>query len=138
MDYNIETLTLSELIEKLENLELTKENGEKKTVRFDFGSAIPIEVSSWRGVYNQLALSYELTGRDDYNGQQETFVNDLIATLKKAYQIEFQGYKGGSYRMNDDTYVWVSNWGRADLSEITDVYDAGYEIVIITSFSIFY
>ena len=48
---NSPQITLGELIEQLENAG-TKDDGKDKTVCFDFGSAIPTNLYSWRGSYN--------------------------------------------------------------------------------------
>ena len=48
-------LSLGELIQKIEELGLTYAAGEEaKTVCFDFGSAIPTTLDSWRGIYAQI------------------------------------------------------------------------------------
>jgi hypothetical protein len=60
--------------------------------------------SSYRGYYDQLALGYR-TGHDRVNA------GELLALARAACGDTFEGYKGGSYRMDADTEVWLSNYG---------------------------
>lgn len=138
-----EQLTLGQLIDKIEELGTTNNvpvlDGddivEPKCVQFDFGTAIPTSLHSWRGVYSQLALGYELTGYDNHETHlKEISADDLLKELKSAVGKSFEGWKGGNYRMNRDTPVWVSNQGNGSDTRIVDVIDKEYKLVIITKY----
>jgi hypothetical protein len=129
-------LTLGQLIQKLEKCELTYgEENKPKDVCFDFGSAVPTSLDSWRGVYAHLALGYELSGRDNnFRDFTSPNVKDLLSELKSANGKCFTGWKGGEYYMNKSTPVWVANPGGVGHTAIVDVYDDGINIVLITAY----
>lgn len=133
-------LTLGELIEKLEAImqiqaDRKKVNKEEAYVEFDFGTAIPTCLDSWRGSYAELALGYELTGYDNNeNHFNKKLVSELLRECKKAVGKEFTGWKGGEFIMTPKTPVWVSNPGNSGNTAIIDVLDGGYHVVIITAY----
>lgn len=129
-------LTLGELVEKLEAIGLKDSDGDDIYVQFDFGSAIPTTLDSWRGSYSELALGYELVGYDgdddaNYNSMK---VEKLLKDLKSAIGKEFYGWKGGDFKMSENTPVWVDNSGNANNCAIVDVLDKGYFCVLLTAY----
>lgn len=74
----------------------------------------PTTVTSYRGIYAELAIGVECTkyGRP---------VGEVASMLEAAVGATFEGYKGGSYKMDRSTHVWIANWGEAGDSEVTGV-----------------
>lgn len=128
-------LSLGEFIKELESTDLKYDEETYKEVEFDFGTAVPTELSSWRGSYDELALGYKLSG---YDNDSEHFANTkadkLLEHLKSAIGKEYEGYKGGDYTMNEDTPVWVANYGHSGNTGVVGVLDVGYKLVIITAY----
>ena len=129
----METLTLKELIKLTENCGLLKEDGEPKTVYFEFGTAIPTELDSWRGSYDLLSLNYKMTGRDDYDGKQEMKANEFIDMCKAAIGQTFTGYKGGEFTMSEHTAVWVDNHGNYTQTGLIGVSGDNWNIYLKTA-----
>lgn len=129
-------LTLGELIQKLEKCELTHgEENEPKNVCFDFGSAVPTGLDSWRGSYDELALGYKLSGHDNNDEHfAKTTAEELLNELKSAIGKKFTGWKGGEFHMNENTRVWVANPGNAGNTGIVEVVDDGWRIILLTSY----
>ena len=127
-------LTLGELIEKLEPIAKTHKNfedkGSQKEVVFDFEYLFPTEFLSWRGSYDELALGFST---NLYGSYKKLSVSQFLEMCEETVGSVFSGYKGGKYRMSRDTPVWVSNSGNAGHTAIVDVFDDGYEVVLITS-----
>lgn len=92
-------ITLGELIAALESRPATQ------LVYFNFALLVPTTLRSWRGDYSQLALGYGL------HTWPYISVGDLLLTCKAALDRTFEGYKGGTYRMNHATPIYVDNWG---------------------------
>lgn len=107
---------------------LLKARNPDQDVVFDFGGFIPRDVDSYRGYYDQLALGYD----DDYT--KETTVSALIARLEAAIGKTFHGYKGGDYRMDEDTKLWVANYGECHSTAILGLADCDWHTVIATGF----
>lgn len=129
-------LTLGEIIERLEKCGLTYgENDEPKQVDYDFGTAIPTYLDSWRGNYSELALGYKLSGYDNNEEHfAKTTAESLLSELKSAIGKEFTGWKGGEFTMDKSTPVWVANPGNSGNTGIIDVIDDGYRVVLMTAY----
>lgn len=129
-------LILGDLIDELEKCDLSDlSSGEKKGIAFDFGSAIPTTVDSWRGSYAELAIGYRLSGYDnDDQHFSDSYAVDFLEHLKSTIGKTFDGWKGGEYTMSKSTPVWVSNPGNAGSTAVVGVLDAGWQIVIITAY----
>ena len=126
-------LSLGKLISEFERFDLRDSRDEIKTVRFDFGSAIPSTLDSYRGSYDELALGYKLTGYDNNEGHfDECKADEFVKHLKEAIGKEYTGWKGGEYIMRENTPVWVANSGNSGSTGIMGVIDNGYEFIIIT------
>lgn len=128
-------LSLGEFIKELESLDLKYDDEEFKNVEFDFGTAVPTFLDSWRGSYRELALGYKMSGYDN-NGEHfaNTKADKLLEHLKSAVGKVYEGYKGGEYVMDEDTPVWVANYGNGGETAVVGVLDAGYKLVIITAY----
>jgi hypothetical protein len=125
---NSDQLTLGELILKTEIiLKDLKGRNEEATVRYDFEYLFPTSIDSWRGSYNELALNYKSEG-------EEMSVSDFLQMLKDCIGKTFTGYKGGEYKMNRLTPVWVANYGRSGNTAVIDVVDAGWFVMLVTGY----
>jgi hypothetical protein len=124
---NSDQLTLGELILKLEPIVKNQKEGEEATVRYDFEYLFPTSIDSWRGSYNELALNYKSEG-------EEMSVSDFLQMLKDCIGKTFTGYKGGEYKMNRLTPVWVANYGRSGNTAVIDVVDAGWFVMLVTGY----
>jgi hypothetical protein len=128
-------LSLGELIKEIERCEIFKDDKTPKEVDFDFGSAVPTKLDSWRGSYSELALGYKLSG---YDNDAEHFASckadELLKELKDAIGKEYTGWKGGDYIMDENTPIWVANPGNGGETGIVGVIDRGYKLVILTAF----
>lgn len=113
-------MTLGELISALERKE------ESSPLRFDFGYFYPSRLCSWRGAYEQLAITYESEGK--------CTVGQFLNILRDAVGKTFHGYKGGDYVMDERTRVWVANYGDSGNTVPVDVNDEGACVVIHTRF----
>lgn len=92
-------------------------------VRYDVGGA-PGEADSYRGYYSDLALEPE--GGLDTAGK-------LLAELTAANGKTFEGYKGGDFRMEDNTPLWMATYGTTSGSlAITDLQVDAAGAVLIT------
>lgn len=129
-------LTLGEVIDKIEGCGLTYgDDEEQKEVCFDFSSAIPTTLDSWRGSYSELALGFELSGYDNDEGHfAKTEVGYLLLELKNAIGKGYTGWKGGEFFMGRDTPIWVDNPGNGNNTGIIDVVDDGWRIILMTAF----
>lgn len=127
-------LTLGNFISCLSKIKETEVDQESISVQFDFGSAIPTTLGSWRGSYDELALGYELTGYSGEGDYGSMTVDKLLEELEGAIGKTFTGWKGGDFVMSKDTPIWVSNTGDASETGIVGVLNLGYKIVILTSY----
>lgn len=90
---NYKDFTLGTLIDYLDN---------KFDTAFADGVFPLVEPHSYRGFYDQLALA-TIPGKTQSEGE---FRDQLIACLNKS----FEGYKGGSFVMNEDVRVYVVDY----------------------------
>ena len=130
---DLRQFSLGDLIERLSPIPLMQEPwGERlpepKTVRFDFGNTMPIELSSYRGSYEELSIIYS----GDYD--KRLTVEQFLARLKTAVGETFQGWKGGDFVMDTITPLWVVSEPR-NMSEtvIVGVRDLGHTVVLDTA-----
>lgn len=115
----MERLDLGQFIDALAAIDA------EKSIRFDFAKFTPRKFISWRGAYEQLALTY-----DEYSPVK---VGELLAAAREADGARFEGYKGGSYLMSRESKLWVSAYGDADWTGITGVSEGGYSAIINTA-----
>jgi hypothetical protein len=119
-------LTLGEMITKIEVI-IAEHGIDQAAVFYDFGNLYPTEIDSWRGAYSELALSYS-------EGRKYMDVNTLLAMLKGSIGKTFIGYKGGEYKMDIHTPIWVANYGYSGNTAVVGVVDNGYDIIIETGY----
>ncbi len=130
-------LSLGKLISEIERAGIHKDDDKPKDIRFDFGSAEPTTLASWRGSYAELALGYKLTGYDAKNDSEhfsQAKSDELLAGLKSAIGQTYGGWKGGDFTMDENTPVWVANQGNSGNTGIVGVLDIGYCLVILTAY----
>lgn len=94
------------------------------SVEFDFGGLKPKGVDSYRGYYSDLALSWDSVGLD---------VARLLKVLEAADGEVFTGYKGGDYRMDRSTPVWVANYGQCHGVAVVRVDNQDWRVVLHTA-----
>ena len=109
-------MRLGELIKRLKKYDSSHQ------VRFDFCRLVPTTVDSWRGIYAELALGFDFYG--------DKTVGDLLEELQGAIGNTFGGYKGGTYRMDEDTPVHVDNYSECTNTEIVFI-GTRYDTVIL-------
>lgn len=132
---NQQQYSLGDLIKRIEELGTKKNNDEVKTVCFDFGTAEPFGLSSWRGDYSELGVNYRLSGYDNEDNHfGECKADEFLHELKEANGKEFTGWKGGEFKMHLDTPLWVANSGNGSHTAIVGVYDEGFQLVILTAY----
>ena len=111
-------MNLEQLISRLKRCTQTAE------VEFDFCRCVPTRVDSWRGVYAELALGWSADWRS-------VPVSGLLANLESAVGATFEGWKGGNYKMEGNTTVWVDNPGECTHTTITGLVEVDDYTVII-------
>ncbi len=114
-------ITLGRLIELLEH----RPRDEK--VRFDFEDMHPDDVDSYRGYYEDLAISFTDEG-------EAPTVEWLLERLHGAVGATFHGWKGGEYTMTRDTPLWVARSGKTGGTAVTGLADCSYQTIISTAF----
>lgn len=97
-------------------------------VRFAFCDVLPTTLSSYRGFYDHLALGWS----GDGNAALRT-ARDLATDLAAADGKTFEGWKGGTYRMNRETPVWVDNPGRYSGTGIVAIEVDEMTVLLVTA-----
>lgn len=116
-------LTIREMVE-----ELKKVKDQESEVFIDFAWFRPVDVGSWRGSYNELAIRYETLS------DKAMTVKKLVEVLEGAIGKSYPGWKGGEFEMHGDTPVWVDNAGDGSMTGVVGIKDLGYRILIETSY----
>lgn len=114
-----ERLSLGDLIALLKRLPLGQ------NIRFDFGDLAPTTLDSYRGFYEDLALGF---------GDGVAHVGDLLRSCEAAVGATFEGYKGGTYRMDERSRLWVSNRGATSGTTIVGLDDLGWTAILRTGY----
>jgi hypothetical protein len=128
-------LTLGELIGKLERIDSKSQSGDVKRVDYDFGTSYPTNIDSWRGDYSHAALGYKLSGYDSNKGHHGYIeIDALLEELKSSLDKTYEGWKGGDYRYDEDTPLWIANPGNSGNTAIYDVLDDGWRVVLLTCY----
>jgi hypothetical protein len=96
-------LTLGEIETQLKSAIASHADGENAYIRFDFGGAYPTGLDSYRGDYASICI--EFSGDYDGNGKA---ASDFLLDIEYAYKHTFLGWKGGEYRMDTDSEVYVA------------------------------
>lgn len=131
-------MSLGMMIEKLEEIKKNEDKIIKKykheaIVIFDFADTFPTYIDSWRGCYCELALNFASHSKCVEN-EEEMTLTKFIEMLKKCIGKTFTGYKGGEYEMNEDTPVWVANYGASGNTAVVDIIDNEYDVRIVTGY----
>ena len=132
-------ITLGQLIEKMEvivknHAERATEGKEEAEVRYDFEYLFPTDFDSWRGIYAELALNFNMNDRSGEEQVEPLTAIQFLALCKKTLGATFFGYKGGEYRMDENTPIWVANYGNSGSTALLDVVDGGYIVILITGY----
>lgn len=86
--------------------------------------AVPDDIDSYRGYYDELALGYSSEGFMS--------LSNFVEMLENADGGTFSGYKGGEFTMYGDTPVWVSNYGNSEGIMVTDIQLVAGKVVLQT------
>lgn len=113
-------MKLGELIKALEEVE----NKALPVSILPFDLA-PTGFDSYRGFYNELAISYS-------SGAEEPTVEEFLNWARACVGNTFTGYKGGEYLMGEDTPVWISNYGRCSCRLLSKVKVTGFCVYLKT------
>ena len=108
--------TLGELIDALESLGGVDDDCD---IFLDFGPT-PMCLGSWRGSYDELSLEWT----QEWKWEERMQFPKFLQELKSAVGRTFTGYKGGDYRMDRDTPVWVSRYGDATSCAVCGIENA--------------
>ena len=104
-DYQMTLGKLIEELEKVENKELqviaVNQDNKEDILMVDNG------VDSYRGYYSDFAIEYVY----DPDEVCATTVAQLLPVLKNSVGETFVGYKGGDFLMDENTPVWMANYG---------------------------
>ena len=109
---NNATIRLGELINKLKSLP------QSDSIAFDFGGFIPGRFESWRGNHSDLTITYEVL-----KNHNRVLVGGLLANALDCDNKTFLGWKGGNYKMDLDTPVWVDMRGECSYTGIIDIFE---------------
>lgn len=96
---------------------------------FDFGGFYPDGVDSYRGYYEMLAIGYQ-SKRTESNCLAATLLEDLYSAIGRT----FHGYKGGEFRMHENTLMWAANYGECNSTAVIGLADCDYQIILATAF----
>lgn len=120
--------TVGQLIEKL------KEYDYDSYVYFDFCGCTPTEVESYRGFYNRPALGWRPTGYSSIQYNRATKVCELLDELEYAIKddVIFTAWKGGEYQYNENSILYVDNFGDENSIVISNVRDVRNKVIIET------
>jgi hypothetical protein len=127
-------LSLGELIKKIQKANILRDDGSPKSMTFDFGTAIPDSLDSWRGSYCELAVGYSMCERNSESRAEPMKADKFLVMLKQAIGEDFEGWKGGEFTMDENTPLWVANPGDSGNTAIVGVLDKGWYIVLQTEY----
>jgi hypothetical protein len=116
------TASLGEVIGLLERCEPGAD------VQFDFCYLSPTTVDSYRGYYDHLALGWEQRAGSPY----WPTVSEVLTVLRGAVDKDFEGYKGGTYRMSEDTPLWVANYRHTGGTGIVEIEASDHTVILHT------
>ncbi len=96
-----EQMTLGQLISKLEEM-----NPESTIVCSTDTSMTFTGFNSYRGYYNDLAIGYTVDNNEGF-----IIVKEFLDSAKECLGKTFYGYKGGEFIMDENTPLWIANYG---------------------------
>lgn len=98
----------------------------ERPVYIDWNRMIPHGLDSYRGYYDHLAIGFS-----PRRSQPAPTVKEFLADCMTAMGRTYTGYKGGSYTMDENTPVWVANYGESGGWGVSAVKDGGAYCVIL-------
>ena len=96
-----------------------------RRVLFDWNRLTPRGINSYRGFYDHLAIGFTMS-------DEPRDLSDLAEECQRAIGQTFHGWKGGDYKMREDTPVWVANYGDCASWGISGVRDEGWCAILET------
>lgn len=118
-------MKLGDMIDWIEAWKKIFGNPQKVNVTFDFCRVNPDGIDSWRGDYSQLAIGWS---DDSECVTVDEFQRMLINSVGKT----FHGYKGGEYKADRDTEVFIDNYGRFTNTRVKELRADEFEFVIVS------
>ena len=109
-------VTLGELIEFVDKLPLLT------TVKFSNGSH-PSGVDSYRGYYSDLAIE---------PSNEKINVEKFLVILRGSLGKTFMGYKGGDFIMEENTPLWMANYGDCGEAVVSISENGEGDLILIT------
>ena len=116
-------LTLGELISILEKCK------NESMVFFDFCETVPTDFHSYRGFYEDLQIGFI-----DYAKVSIPKVESFRELCQRQVNSIHTGWKGGEYRMTEETPLWVGHSGDATHTFINAVMYDEYKTILRTGF----
>lgn len=95
-------------------------------VQFDFNSMVPGNTGSYRGYYQDLAIAPE-----PHRVVTVKMVYDQFCALVGTW---ICGWKGGEYRVTEETALWVAHSGDASGTAVVGVKEYDYLVIIETAY----
>lgn len=112
---SIGQLTISQIIQKcktMPNLPIIIKSYDSENVNNEYVNMYPCNTYSYRGRYDELALNVS---------NNLTNTNSFFETMQKSLNKTYIGWKGGEFNMENDTFVWVSNYGLSSELMVVDL-----------------
>ncbi len=106
-------LTIREIIGKAKNLPDLPVVISCLDIPF-YNGQYPSDTNSYRGYYDELAIAL--------SKDRATTLVMFIRNMKNSIGHSYSGYKGGDYVMNEDTFVWIANYGYSSQLAVTDLH----------------
>jgi len=122
-------MTITETIRLGAFIELLKKESKTNPIRYDFGYFIPRGIGSYRGYYDHLALGFW--------GEGEITVGEVLKLCQEALGKRFEGYKGGTYLMDNDTPLWVANYSHCHDTGILGIISEDGQVIIQTGYCLY-
>lgn len=122
-------LVLGQILELLYDIEPLRADYTPKRVVFDFCGLSPMGFCSYRGYYEHLCIIPSLFDSTVLNpAKLSNFRTDLMGCIGRY----FEGYKGGCYKVDLDTPIWVDREGFCSGTYLFDVEDTGFNVILKT------
>jgi len=113
-------ITLGRFIKQVKKLKKDEE------IFINIGGIYPTGIESYRGYYDELALTFT---SDEFSKHRIKTAGELLKLLESAIGKTFTGYKGGDFVMNENTPVWLANYGNTGDAFVTGVDEIGQIII---------
>ena len=100
----------------------------KAHVYFDFCQLVPRSFHSYRGYYEDLQLDWRVE-----NSWETLECKDFLILCKEQLNSVHTGWKGGDFRMTENTPIWVGEVGKATHVMLTEILHDSYLVMLGTS-----